>query len=194
MAGLRNLEQVIATNTPGGYKSVYIPISGSIQQFEANVYAGWLGAKVDCTIARQTLSGLWNRDATTLRRWEQTRLEGRVIVTPGYAITTDQDNLPGDGVSYNKRSKQFIWQLPNTYRSTVRQTPRNGQRKRVQKAVNGPYSGAGADTHRLYFQTLTGLKRAMKTVNTLQHRRYAFINRWRGNNFFFPAADSFAAL
>jgi len=193
MAGLRNLEAVIATNTPGGYKSVWIPVSGTIEQFEANVYAGWLGAKADATIARQTLEGLWNRDATTLRRWEQKRLAGKVIVTPGYAITSDVEKLPSDGATWNKRAKQFVWQLPNTYRSTVRQTPRNGQRRKVKQAVDGSYIGAGADTHRTYFDTLSGLNRAIRR-HPSDHKRYAFIGRWRSNNFFSPGADIIASL
>lgn len=188
-AGLRNLKHVIATNRPGGLKSAWLDMRGSHEQFEANAYAAWLGCKAHTTIARATLENLWNRDQTTIRRWEQTRLKGRVIVTPGYAITGDVDNLPSDGASWNTRARQFVWQLPNTYRSVVRQTPRNGQRRKVKAAVDGPDLGAGADTHKRYFDTRKRLIQAIRR-HPDGPARYWFVNRWRGNNFFGVVADS----
>lgn len=185
LAGLRGLGAAIRTNQPGGLKSAWLDITGTHEQFEANIYAAWLGSKRDTTISRAILESLFNRDQTTLRRWEQTRLRGIVRVTPGYAITTDPDRLPSDGVGFNARSREFIWQLPNTYRVTVRQTPHNGQRRRVKRAVSGPYLGDGAERTRLYFDTRKRLIRAiLRHPGSIQ--RYAFVGRWRGNNFFSP--------
>lgn len=185
LAGLRGLGAAIQTNQPGGLKSAWLNITGTHEQFEANIYAAWLGSLRDTTISRAILEALFNRDQTTLRRWEQTRLRGIVQVTPGYAITTDPDRLPSDGVGFNERSQEFIWQLPNTYRVTVRQTPHNGQRRRVKRAVSGPYLGDGAERTRLYFDTLKRLNRAVSRFPE-KGQRYAFVGRWRGNNFFSP--------
>ena len=64
-----NLTDLIGTNRPGK-RSMYIDVSGSLQQFEANVYAAWLAYCENPTIARSTLSALFNREPRILRQWE----------------------------------------------------------------------------------------------------------------------------
>lgn len=183
LAGLRGLAGAIATNRPGNLKSVWLNMRGSHQQFEANIYAAWFAGKRDTTIARETLESLFGRDQTTLRRWESTRLRGLVDVIPGYATTRHISELPSDGATWNKRAQEYVWQLPNTYVSTARQSVHNGQRRKVQRAVDGPTIGAGADTHRRYFDTYKAMRNADRR-HQARGPRYYFRGHWRGNNFF----------
>jgi len=189
MAGLRGLESVIATNRPGDLKSSYIDISGNHQQFEANIYAAWLGSKNHTTIARATLESLWNRDQATIRRWERSHLRGLVQVVPGYATTKNISELPSDGATWNKRAGEYIWQLPNTYLMVNRQTDRNGQRHKVRAAVDGPGIGAGADTHKRYFDTYKAMRAAARRHGAAGNR-FVFRGRWRDINFFWVGLDS----
>lgn len=189
-AGLRGLSSVIETNQPGGYKSVWIPIGGSHEQWEASLYAGWLGAKAHTTIARDTLAGLWNRSPKTLRRWEQSRLADRLTVVPNYAAVQNPEISPAEDTFYDSKIKSKAYQLPNTYQVAARQTPRNGQRQKVRRAVTGSYLGAGADTRRLYFETMKGLQAAYRRQPD-GPMRFTFLFHRRGSNYWRRTADIF---
>lgn len=153
---------LIATNQPGGLKSVWLPINGSHERWEAFVYAGWLAAHGAPTIARATLSGLFNRTDKTLRQWEKTHLAETVNVVPGYAVMNEVAEQPAEHAFYDKAVQSWVYQIPNTYQAALRQTPYDGQRRKVKHAVNPAGFGACGDKKRVYFATYKGLKRAIK--------------------------------
>lgn len=153
---------LIETNQPGGLKSVWLPIDGSHERWEAFVYAGWLAAHGAPTIARATLSGLFNRADKTLRQWEKTHLAETVNVVPGYAVMNDVAEQPAEHAFYDKAVKSWVYQIPNTYQVALRQTPYDGQRRKVKHAVNPAGFGACGDKKRVYFASFKGLKRALR--------------------------------
>ena len=65
----------IERNRPGT-REMYVLVDGSLEQWEATLYAAWLAYRNNPTISRSELSHLFGRDKTTLRHWEQARLAG----------------------------------------------------------------------------------------------------------------------
>lgn len=188
-AGLRGLSDVIKSNSPGGLKSAYMPISGNLEQFESHIYAAWIASKRHTTIARDTLAALFNRTANTLRQWESAHLADTMRIIPNYAIVEDPANPSPADRHFSRRVKRQVYQMPNTYISRHRQTMRNGQRGKVKQAVNGLNLGAEADTfRRLYFATRTGARdhhrRHGNETNT-----YLFSQNDRGKNYWYRTAD-----
>lgn len=189
-AGLQT-KSLIETNCPGGKKSVWIPVSGSHERFEANIYAGWLAAHDGPTIARETLEGLFNRHQTTLRRWEKQHLGDKLNVVSCYATVNDLGERPAEHAFYDKSVKSWVFQLPNTYQAAMRQTPRDGQRRKIWQAVTPADYGVGGDTNRLYFATAKGMKRALdRTEDSCS--RYCWLYAHGGRFYFRRSADSFA--
>lgn len=201
---------LIATNIPGRMKDVYLPVGGTHEQWEALIYAGWLAAKNDPTIARATLAALFNRTAETLGRWEQARLAGVVVVTPGYAQvmagdTLDEDSgdqviyIPEGAKAYEDRAGvlHLRWQLPNTYRSHIRQHNRKGQGRKVRQAVASSLAGEPLEVMaegqprnpRRYYEDVKRLKAALRRPGA--GVRYLFVGRdERERNCWEPAASS----
>jgi hypothetical protein len=158
-AAAESAPELIETNLPAGIrKPVLLPISDTHEQWEAHIYAGWLAARNNPTIARATLSKLFGRGPDTLRRWERTRLDGIVDVTPTYAQVsqeaieygdftgTPQHTTPYIAVTKNRLNpelpprfvkRRIRFQLPNTYMvNEIRQHNHAGQARRVRVAVN----------------------------------------------------------
>ncbi len=201
---------LIATNIPGRMKDVYLPVGGTHEQWEALLYAGWLAAKNDPTIARATLEALFNRTAETLGRWERVRLAGVVLVTPGYAQvmagdTLDADSggqiiyIPEGAKAYEDRAGVLFlrWQLPNTYRSHIRQHPHKGQGRKVRQAVASSLAGEPLEVmaegqprnSRRYYEDVKRLKVALRRQGA--GVRYLFLGPdARGRNCWEPAARS----
>lgn len=145
---------LIETNMPGRMKDVYLPVDGPHEQWESLIYAGWLAAKADPTIARDTLEMLFNRSSDTLIRWERDRLAGVVTVTPGFAQVMADDTLDahtGDQLIYTPEGTKAYedragalylrWQIPNTYHSSIRQHNHKGQGRKVRRAVAASLAG-----------------------------------------------------
>jgi hypothetical protein len=201
---------LVATNIPGRMKDVYLPVDGPHEQWEALLYAGWLAAKNDPTIARATLAALFNRSAETLGRWEQARLAGVVLVTPGYAQVMAGDTLneeTGDQVIYIPEGAKAYedragvlhlrWQLPNTYRSHIRQHNRKGQGRKVRQAVASSLAGEPLEVMaegqprnpRRYYEDVKRLKAALRRQGV--GVRYLFLGPdKRECNCWEPAASS----
>ncbi|MBA3872478.1 MAG: hypothetical protein H0X30_25355 [Anaerolineae bacterium] len=138
------LPDLVSTNRPGQGNPVYIAVSGSLQTFEANVYAAWLSAHNNPTISRFTLELLWNRYARVLREWEQAAgilvISGDKHFTSDHtdAIPTDAEgNLRGDVFQYDVKG-QTRWkaQASNTYHApAVKQHSNRGQSRAVAREV-----------------------------------------------------------
>jgi hypothetical protein len=149
---------LVATNLPGGY-DMDVSVSGSHETFEANIYAGWMCFREAPTISRAVLETLFNRDQDTLRRWEQARLKGRLIIRENYAQydiepNTWDDVIPEHARPYLARVKngdvyslvmRYRWRIPNTYDTIyIRQHHKRGQNRKVSKIVRkllDQYSG-----------------------------------------------------
>ena len=114
------------TNRPGT-RDVYLSPTGSLERWEAMLYAGWLTYREGPTISRAALEKLFNRDQTTLRRWEQTRLQETVTIRQNYAqadprqltFTPPAHSQPYVANVYTITGKHQViricWRLPNTY-------------------------------------------------------------------------------
>jgi hypothetical protein len=200
---------LVSTNIPGRLKDVYLPVTGTHEQWEATLYAGWLAAKDDPTIARATLEQLFNRTAATLLRWEQARLAGVVVVTPGFAQVAAADTLdpdtgdqripvPAGARTYeDQRGTLYLrWQMPNTYWSHIRQHPHKGQGRKVRQAVASSLAseplevmaeGQPRNTRR-YYEDVKRLKAAIRRHGPAV--RYLFVDRdRRGRNCWEPRVD-----
>ncbi len=120
--GLHNL---YATNAPGQMRDMFISVSGAQADFEGAVLNAWYAAKNNPTIARLTLSALFNRSAYTLRQLET---RAGIQITYNEVETTDPVNVPlnADGDVrhdvYKTRDAYgrlvFHFHLANTYTST----------------------------------------------------------------------------
>jgi hypothetical protein len=144
-------------NEPG-VQEVYLDVSGTLEQWEARLYAGWIAtrsARRDLTIARATEAELFNRHPNTIRRWEQERLAGVVSKRVNFAQCSDVDRyfpyIPEHAQAYvvqlrfRKRLHTEIrlrWQLPNTYSALIAFHPHRGQAAKVRRAVNGGHPAA----------------------------------------------------
>jgi hypothetical protein len=167
-------------NLPGN-RDVLLDPSGSLESWEGMLYAGWLAGrgakgKGDLTIARETLAGLFGRDATTLRRWEQDRLRHILTVQPNiaqYALDEDEidlDSIPahaqpylaqfrtGEGMAQEVR---LMWQLPNSYHTTIKTHAHKGQARKVRRAVKSiddPAASKRGGQTRRYFPSTKALR------------------------------------
>jgi hypothetical protein len=133
---------IVETNPPGLKRDVLLPIGKSLEEWEALIYAGWLAAKKNPDISRQTLATLFGRTPRTIRHWEAAHLEGIVSKTPNRAQSAELDafegknhydyqvvvTLPVAGCHIEKRTGR---QLPNTYHSTVKSHSKRGQARKV---------------------------------------------------------------
>jgi hypothetical protein len=144
-ASLKNCPALVATNLPGG-RDMYISVSDSHEGFEAALYAGWMSHREDPTISREVLTTLFHRAEDTLRRWENTRLQGGVTVRENYAQYEPDPNtwdsfIPDHARAYLANSRReggykqvirYRWRIPNTYiTSPIRQHPKRGQNRKV---------------------------------------------------------------
>jgi hypothetical protein len=147
---------LVSTNRPG-VRDVYLSPSGSLEQWEATLYAGWLAHRNNPTIARETLAALFGRSGDTIRRWEHNRLSDIVSIRKNYSqsrITGEaMERLPEHAQSYlanvyqgkTAQEIRLYWRLPNTYQvAAIRQHPRRGQASKVRKAVNAEFDHPAA--------------------------------------------------
>ena len=209
-------EALIRTNRPGGMKDVYLPVAGSLERWESLIYAGWLAAKENPIIARETLASLFGRTAKTIRQWERDRLQQIVSIRPCYAQLADpQANaalIPEHSYAYVagvrepsgwqiKHEIRIRWRLPNCYQSTIRQHNRRGQSRKVRNLTNAvldlqpPEETAGgwpSKNPRRYFEHARQLRRLARKYGAGQGRRYLFLGRDRcDHNLFEPNQDGY---
>ncbi len=169
------------TNLPGN-RDVLLDPSGSLEAWESMIYAGWVAGrgekgKYDVIIARETLEGLFGRDQTTLRRWEQDRLQNVLTVRYNIAqhVPDDDeasiDHIPNHAQPYLAQIRttediaqetRLCWQLPNSYHSTIKTHVHKGQagkiRKAAQQSMDDPANSKRGGKARLYFQSSKKLK------------------------------------
>ncbi len=182
MTGLAREQGVITeTNLPGN-RDVLLDPSGSLEGWEAMLYAGWVAGRGekgrwDVTVARETLEGLFGRDATTLRRWETNRLQHIISVQHNIAqyVSDDDeasiDDLPDHAQPYLAQIRttegiaqevRLMWQMANTYHSTIKTHAHKGQAGKVRKASrsidDNPAGIKRGGQARLYFQSPKKLK------------------------------------
>ena len=139
----------IERNRPGT-REMYVPVAGSLEQWEAQLYAAWFAYRNNPTISRSELSHLFGRDKTTLRHWEQARLAGQLTVRHNYAQCPNVDeffqHIPHYATSYTawvrwkgapRKIARIRWQLPNTYLvGAIKQHHKKGQASKVRRRVN----------------------------------------------------------
>jgi len=168
----------INTNKPGARRS-FINVSGSLERWEASIYAGWICFREGVTIARETLSRLFGRDANTIRRWETARLGKEISRYFNYVQCGDLERysrvIPNYHVPYvarvyyEKKVCKVVrvrWQLPNTYYSSTLSMNRKGQARKVRRAVNAEYppvSKPGGQCLR-YLKSPKAMKRLYKNL------------------------------
>lgn len=192
---------LIETNLPG-VRDVYVPVGGSLAQWEANLYAAWLSHRGNPTIARDTLWKLFGRDPDTLRRWERERLGDVVTVRRNdVQCAEDQqsawDSIPGHAYYYLaytrgevgrwQRQTRIRWRIANTYLvgAGYRQHLHRGQASKVRRALRREMEDQPADIRRggalrerLYFDESDHLKRYRRRHGSNQRGRFL----WRGEN------------
>jgi len=140
MALKHELTDLINTNRPGK-RGMYIDVSGSLQQFEAHIYAAWLAHRENPTIARSTLSVLFNREARILRKWD--KLAGIKVITNEAQFAPDHfPDVPEHAYMYEaavgvgRSETRFRARMANTYHTPViKQHGKRGQSRRVYYAV-----------------------------------------------------------
>ncbi len=184
---------LLETNQPG-VRDVYLSPSGSLEQWEAMIYAGWMTHRNDPTISRETLEVLFGRSQDTLRRWEQNRLEDIITIRKNYSQSVIDDELwdyfEGSQaylaeVWWNGEKHQQIrlmWRMPNTYKTKgIRQHAMKGQASKVRGTVNYEL-GQPADKRRggrhspkLYFDSAEKLKAYVRKRGGVRYL-------WRGEN------------
>ena len=189
---------VFDTNRPG-VRDMYLSPAGTLEEWEAKLYAAWLTHRSDPTIARDTLASLFGRSADTLRSWEAKHLQGVVTVRTNYAqcphpnLEDDRyvDHIPEHnqgyrGHVYQQGRRQAVtrlyWRTCNTYQTRgIRQHPHKGQAARVRKAINALLDQPAAERRsgllrrKRYFDTPEGLKRYVR-----RHGGVYYL--WRGEN------------
>jgi hypothetical protein len=135
---------LVLNNRPGS-RDMYVSLSGSLADWESQLYAAWMASRNNPTISRERLSALFNRTDETLRQWEAKRSE-QLKVRTNYAQCADPESLPFTpplhcrayvATKDGKHSIRLRWQLPNTYLvSGYREHARRGQARKVRKVVN----------------------------------------------------------
>jgi hypothetical protein len=174
-----------------GVKEVLLSPTGTLEQWEATIYAGWMYYRDNPIIARETLEGLFNRTPETLRRWEQTRLQKTLIIQKNYAQCASVDTMdkinPERLNSYIAKTNEglklrLIWQMPNTYKTKgIKEHQHKGQSKKVRRAVNEQLQQpankrrGGSPVAKLYFDSAKSLKSFLK-----EHEGVYYL--WRGRN------------
>ena len=185
---------VIERNRPGA-REMYVPVAGSLEQWEAQLYAAWLAYRNNPTISRSQISNLFGRNATILRRWEQTRLAGQVTVRHNFAQCPNAETffeyIPHLATSFVAwvrwqgkplRVARIRWQLANTYLvGRIKQHHRKGQAAKVRRRVNAvtdmPANERRGGWHRLYFDHAGTLRQFVR-----QHPEADARYVWRGEN------------
>jgi hypothetical protein len=181
---------------PAGARELYVPVAGSLETWEAQLYAAWLAYRNNPTISRSALSALFGRDKSVLRRWEQTRLAGLVTVRHNFAQCPNHEvffqHIPQHATSYvawvrwHGRPRQVVrirWQLPNSYLvGAIRQHHRKGQAAKVRRRVRVetetlPAKERRGGWHRLYFDQAATLRQFVRKHPEAE-ARYV----WRGEN------------
>jgi hypothetical protein len=191
------LTQLAIDNNPtllsnrAGVTEVYILSAGSLEQWEANIYAGWLDHRENPIISRETLEGLFGRTPETLRRWEQDRLQGTLTIQKNYAQCAFVDTMhklnPERLNSYIAKTDEgaklrLVWQMPNTYKvKGIKTHPHRGQSNKVRKAVNEQLQQpaklwrGGSPVCKLYYGSSKRLKQHLKKYEGVFYL-------WRGRN------------
>lgn len=177
-------------NKPG-VQDVLLSPAGSLERWEAMIYAGWLTHRNNPTISRDTLQRLFNRSAETLHRWETEHLEKHLHIRANYAQCAFYDTAAKVqperldcyvAITDQGCTLRLIWQLPNTYLVKGIKTHRHkGQSKTVRQAVNFQlYQPAnlrrgGSLVYKLYFDRARRLQDHLKTYEGVYYL-------WRGEN------------
>lgn len=200
-------------NLPGN-RDVLLDPSGSLEQWEGMLYAGWAAGrsekgKGDVTIARETLEGLFGRDATTLRRWEQDRLQQILTVQPNiaqYAPDEGENNIdfiPDHAQPYLAQIRttegvaqevRLMWQLPNSYHSEVQTYAHKGQASKVRRAtrrsIDDPAAIKRGGQKRRYFPNAKALKARQRSrkfrmglVGDVKQRVYVFLGKHKRSRY-----------
>lgn len=184
----------VSTNKPG-VRDVLLDPKGTLEEWEAQIYKGWLTHRENPTISREVLSILFNRTPETLRRWEQVRLGDQVIIRSNYAQQTDDEwtidkhfhHIPEHAVVYARKTKHqnkfgFRWRISNTYKTRYcRQHPHKGQASKVRRAVNrvleqpANQRRGGLPVRKLYFETA-------KSLRAYLDKHEGVYQLWRGEN------------
>lgn len=180
----------LLSNKPG-VKEMLLSPAGSLEQWEATIYAGWLAYRNDPKISRESLEKLFNRTPETLRRWEQDHLDGIVTIQTNYTQCADVDTMmklnPARVSSYVAKTPEgykvrLIWQSPNTYKTRgIKQHPHKGQAPKVRKAVNEQLQQpdnkwrVGLPVVKLYFDSQKRAKQHIK-------KHGGIVEMWRGRN------------
>lgn len=186
-----NLE--VESNLPGA-RQLYVPVMGSLEQWEALLYAAWMVHREDPIVSREQLEWLFGRDQTTLRRWETKRLKKIITKRFNYAQSPSRETLadyvPDHATRYVARSAEGLvlrirWQVSNSYTvSGLRQHAHKGQASKVRNAcrevADMPADEGRGGWHRLYFETAEGMKRYSRKHNYRTGETYAYV--WRGEN------------
>ena len=189
---------VFATNKPG-VRDMLLSLTGSLEAWEATLYAAWLAYRGNPTLARETLATLFGRSADTLRQWETQHLVQTVTVRTNYTQCphpneeTDRylEHIPAHSQAYRgalrfqgqwRAVTRLYWQTCNTYQvHGLRQHPRKGQAGKVRKAINNVLDQpanerrGGSLRSRRYFDTPEGLKRQVDRYGGAYYL-------WRGEN------------
>lgn len=123
---------------PGTRKPMYVNVSGSMKDFEAQIVAAWYECHNNPTVSRFLLERWFNRSDVTLRKLER---RARVEKTYNTAETLEPSAIPLNATGElrfhrqrkNKRGQTvYSFQLPNTYRvRNVRQHPYRGQGRKA---------------------------------------------------------------
>lgn len=175
-------------NKPG-VNEVFISPAGSLENWNAIIYAGWLAHRENPTISRAVLCKLFNRTPDTLRRWEEQ--SKHVTTRKNYAqcATVEAWNKvsPHTTMTYIARvpdghEARFLWQLPNTYKvKGIKVHRHRGQSKKVRQAVNHQLAQpaklwrGGSPVSKLYFDGAKKLRSYLK-----EHEGVCYL--WRGEN------------
>ena len=189
---------VFASNRPG-IRDMYLSPAGSLEAWEATLYAGWLAHRENPTIARETLEQLFNRSADTLRLWEQKHVSEQITVRANYTqcphpnLEDDRylDLIPAHSQAYRGYVQfqgqwteviRLYWRTCNTYQvKGIRQHHRKGQASKVRKSINDVLDQpanerrGGSLRSRRYFDTPEGLKRQVNKYGGVYYL-------WRGEN------------
>jgi len=198
MALEKNLPDLIETNQPGK-RGMYIDVSGSLQRFEAHIYAAWLAYREVPAIARSTLSALFNREARILRQWD--KLANIKVITNEVQFTSNHfADVPEHAYMYQakigngKTETRFRARMSNTYRPpSIQEHLERGQSRRVFRTIReylesiepagGCERGGGSDapigglkpTGRRYFASLRRAKSHAKHKGDCE--RYVFLGQ-----------------
>ncbi len=174
-----------------GVQEVLLSPSGSLEQWHAMIYAGWLTYRENPTISRAVLEKLFNRSADTLRQWETSYLKRHLKIRKNFAqcaFTQTWEKVQPDPtftyIAHTQDGEQarYIWQLPNTYITKGIQIHQHcGQSQKVRKAVNmqlqqpANHWRGGSLVCKLYFDSGKLLRSHLK-----QHEGLYYL--WRGYN------------